>query len=116
MTVAYLAVTITTILANAGMAVADVARAGFVLGNSREVGVPTSWLPMLAVLKFLGAAGLALGLLGVPVLGIAAAAGLVAFFVCAIGAHVRARMFYNIAFPGGYLALAVASLVLALAR
>lgn len=116
MTVAYLAVTIATIVVNAGMAVAGFAKADFVVGNLRQVGAPTSWLPMLAVLKFLGAAGLTLGLLGVPVLGIAAAAGLVAFFVCAIGAHVRARMFYNIAFPGGYLALAVASLVLALAR
>lgn len=114
MTLAYIIVTIVTILANGGMAVADLANAGFVVGNSREVGVPASWLPTLTVLKVLGAAGLAVGLLGIGAIGVAAAAGLVGFFVVAVGAHVRAHVFYNIAFPGGYLALATASLVLAL--
>jgi hypothetical protein len=51
--------------------------------------------------------------LGVRFIGIAAAIGLVLFFIGAVAAHVRARVFYNIAFPGAFLALAVASLVLA---
>lgn len=113
---AYVAVTLVTIVANAGIAVADFARARFVLANSAEVSVPRSWLPFLATLKAAGAAGLLLGLLGVRFIGIAAAAGLVLFFIGAVAAHVRARVFYNIAFPGGFLALAVASLVLAVAR
>jgi hypothetical protein len=116
MTVAYLAVTTATIAVNVAIVVADLARSRFVLATSAEVGVPVSWLPGLATLKALGAAGLILGLLGVDPIGVAAAAGLVGFFVVAVGAHVRARVFYNIAFPGTYLALAVASLVLALAR
>ncbi|MGP4112129.1 DoxX family protein [Streptomyces sp. 4N509B] len=112
---AYVIVTVATIVANGGMAAADLSRAGFVLANSAEVGVPRSWLPWLAGLKAAGAAGLLLGLLGVRILGVAAAAGLVLFFVGAVAAHLRTRVFHNIAFPVGYLGLAVASLVLAVA-
>ncbi len=45
-----------------------------------------------------------------------AGAGLVLFFVGAVAAHIRARVYYNIAFPGGYLAMAAAALALAVAR
>jgi hypothetical protein len=110
---AYMIVTVAAIVADAGIAVADLVRARFVLANSAEVGVPESWLPGLAVLKAAGAAGLLIGLLGVRPLGIAAAAGLVLFFVGAVAAHVRARVFHNIAFPAGYLALNAATLALA---
>jgi hypothetical protein len=112
---AYVIITLITILANAGAAAADLARARFVLANSAEVGVPRSWLPSLGVLKGAGAAGLLLGLLAVRPLGIAAAAGLVLFFIGALAAHVRARVFHNIAFPGAYFALAIASVGLAVA-
>ncbi|MFI7430791.1 DoxX family protein [Micromonospora sp. NPDC049836] len=113
---AYLTVTVVTIVANAGIAAVDCARARFVLANSAEVGVPQSWLPFLATLKGAGAVGLLLGLLGARFIGLAAATGLVLFFVGAVAAHLRARVYHNIAFPGGYLLLAVASLVLAIAR
>lgn len=116
MSSAYVVVTVVTIMVNAGMAIADFAGAKFVLANSAEVGLPQSWLPLLATLKAAGAAGLALGLLGVEPIGIIAAIGLVLFFVGALAAHFRARVFHNIAFPGVYFALAVASLVLALAQ
>ncbi|WP_026120786.1 DoxX family protein [Nocardiopsis potens] len=109
-------VTAVTIAANAGIAIADFAKARFVLANSAEVGVPRSWLPLLGTLKAAGAAGLALGLLGFRFVGIAAATGLVLFFLGALAAHFRARVFHNIAFPGAYLALAAASLVLAAAH
>jgi hypothetical protein len=112
---AYLIITVITILANAWAAGADLARPRFILANMAEVGVPRSWLPPLAVLKGAGAAGLLLGLLGVRPLGIAAAIGLVLFFVGACTAHVRARVFHNIAVPGTYLALAVTSAALAIA-
>ncbi|MBB5913052.1 hypothetical protein BJY24_001919 [Nocardia transvalensis] len=59
--------------------------------------------------------GLLLGLLGMRPIGIAAAIGLVLFFAGALAAHVRARVFYNIAFPGAYFALAAGALVLGLA-
>ncbi|MEV6674477.1 DoxX family protein [Streptomyces sp. NPDC051162] len=116
MFLAYVVITSVTVLANAGMAMADFSRAGFVLTNSAEVALPPSWLPWLATLKAAGAAGLLLGLLGIRTVGVAAAVGLVLFFIGAVVAHVRARVHRNIAFPGGYLALAVASLLLAVAR
>jgi hypothetical protein len=37
----------------------------------------------------------------------------VAFFVVAIAFHVRARVFYNLAFPAAYLAMATLSLAFA---
>lgn len=115
MFIAYVVVTVITIVANAGSAFTDFSRARFVLASSAEVGISRSWIPMLATLKAAGAAGLLLGLLGVRFIGIATAAGLVLFFAGAIAIHVRARVFHNIAFPGGFFALAVASLALALA-
>ena len=41
---------------------------------------------------------------------LAAAAGLVVFFVGAVLTHLRAGVLYNIAFPGAYLCLSAASL------
>jgi hypothetical protein len=108
----YMAVAGLTILANAGAAAGDFAKADFVLKTADEVGVPRSTVPLLGALKGAGAVGLLLGLLGVPAIGTAAAAGLVAFFLGAISFHIRARVLYNIAFPGLFLALAVMSLVL----
>lgn len=109
-------VTAVTIAANTGIVAADLARAGFVLANSAEVGVPRSALPLLAFLKGAGAAGLLLGLLGLGLIGAAAATGLVAFYAGAVAVHVRARVFRTIAFPGAYLALAIASLAFAITR
>ncbi|MCS0638650.1 DoxX family protein [Streptomyces sp. LP05-1] len=115
MHLAQVIVTAVTIAANAGIAAADFAKAKSVLANSAEVQLPPSWLPWLATLKAAGAAGLLLGLLGLRPLGIAAATGLVLFYTGAVITHIRARVHHNIAFPGAYLALAVASLLLALA-
>jgi hypothetical protein len=112
---AYVIVAIVAILANAGVAVADLAQARFVLGNMAEVGVPRSWLVPLGLLKGAGAAGILIGLLGVRPLGIAAAIGLTLFFTGALAVHVRARVFHNVAVPGAYFMLAAASAVLAVA-
>jgi DoxX-like family len=112
----YLAIASTAIAANAGAAYADFSKAGFVLRNSDELGVASAWLPLLGTLKAAGAAGLLLGVLGVPAIGSMAAAGLVLFFVGAIVVHVRARVLYNVAFPGFFLALAAASLALSASR
>jgi DoxX-like protein len=110
--VLHVVVTCMTVVAVAGIAVADLARADFVMANSAEVGVAASALPVLAALKLAGAAGLVLGLFGIRPLAVAAAIGLVAFFVGAVVVHIRARVFYNVAFPCAYLAMAVASLAL----
>lgn len=116
MDLAYAVVTAVTIAMNGGMAVADLAKADFVLANSARVGVPASWARPLGTLKGAGAAGLLIGLLAVPALGIAAAIGLVLYFVGAMAVHIRTRVFANIAFPAVYLALAAATLALVLAR
>ncbi|MCK0093377.1 DoxX family protein [Rhodococcus sp. F64268] len=109
MTTVLFIATIVCITANAFVAAADYAEAGFVLANSAEVHVPVNALPTLATLKASGALGLAVGLLAVPWLGVAAGIGLVLFFVGAIVVHLRARVLYNIAFPGAFLLLAMTS-------
>ena len=113
---AYVAITVTTAIVTAGIAMADFVPAGFVLANSAKVGVPRSWLPALGAVKLAGAAGLVIGLLGLPALGIAAAVGLVLFFVGAVVTHLRAHVLYNIAFPGAYLCLSAATLALMVAH
>jgi hypothetical protein len=49
-------------------------------------------------------------LLGVPVIGVLAAAGLVLFYVGAVVAHVRVRVDWTISAPVAFLVLAVACL------
>lgn len=105
------AIVLITAAITAAIGVADFIPARFVLANSAQVGVPRSWLPMLGALKLAGAVGLAVGLLGLPVIGIAAGVGLVIFFIGAVVTHVRAGVLYNIAFPGGFLLLSAVSLV-----
>ncbi len=104
-----LAVTVGCVLANAAEVVAKAVRAQFVMQNSTEVGVAPKWIPYLAVIEGAGVAGLVAGLFGLESIGLAAAAGLVLFFVGAVAAHVRARVFHNIAFPAGFLVLALAA-------
>ncbi|MEU4740172.1 DoxX family protein [Actinosynnema sp. NPDC023658] len=113
MSTAHVVVTVLTILANAGVAAADLVKADFVLANAAAVDVPPSWVPVLGALKAAGAAGLLLGLLGAHVVGVAAAIGLVVFFAGAIVAHARAGVWHNVAVPGAFLALAATSLALA---
>ena len=55
----------------------------------KKLGVPTSWLPILGVLKAAGAIGLLCGL-AVPLIGVAAGVGLTLFFIGAIITHLRA--------------------------
>jgi hypothetical protein len=109
-------VTVITAVVTAAIAIPDFIPAGFVLANSAKVHVPRSWLPMLGTLKLAGAAGLLVGLVGPPAIGIAAATGLVLYFIGAVIAHLRARVLYNIAFPGAYLGLSAASLLLVAAK
>lgn len=116
MNTTFVAVTVTTAAVTAAIAVADLVPAKFVLANSAEVGVPRSWLPALAAAKLAGAAGLIVGLLGLRALGIAAAVGLVLFFVGAVITHLRARVLYNIAFPGAFLCLSAAALAMMVAH
>lgn len=57
-----------------------------------SVGVPLSMLPFLASCEIAGAAGLLVGFWYAP-LGIAAAIGVVLYFIGAVGVHLRKRDF-----------------------
>jgi hypothetical protein len=105
------AVLVTTIVLNAAIGLADLRKARFVLATSAAVDIPPSWLPLLGALKLAGAAGLLAGLFGVRPIGLAAAIGLILFFVGAIVAHVRARKITTGLAPLVFLALAVGSLL-----
>lgn len=74
------------------------------------MGPERKWNPGLAVLEVAGAAGLLLGLLGLPRFEAAASLGLVLFFTGAAAAHVRARVFHHLPFPAAFLRPAAAAL------
>ena len=97
---------------NAVVGVGGLMRAPFVVANSSQVRVPESWVPALGAAKLAGAAGLVVGLVGIRFVGVAAAIGLTLFFVCAVGRHVQTGVLRTIPFPGLFLSLAVASLVI----
>ncbi len=86
-------------------------RAKWVVEPMAEYGVPESWWPWLGTAKAAGAAGLVVGL-WVPVIGAAAAIGLVLYFLGAVITVIRARSYAHIAFPLMYMAPAVAALAL----
>ncbi len=109
---AYVVVTVLAAAANFFSATLDCVRYKQVLINMAKAGVPESWITMLGILKAAGALGLLVGF-GVPLIGTAAAVGLVLFFVAAIVTHLRARD-YSFGLAVVFLTLAVAALVLEL--
>jgi hypothetical protein len=110
---AYVVVTILAAAANAFSATLDFIQYKQVLINMAKAGVPESWITMLGTLKAAGALGLVVGI-RVPLIGTAAAIGLVLFFVAAIITHLRARD-YSFGLAVVFLLLVVAALVLRLA-
>ncbi|MER5883756.1 DoxX family protein [Streptomyces sp. NPDC001941] len=89
-------------------------RAPFVVEPLVAYGVPRAWWTPLGLLKLLGAAGLLAGL-AVPALGVAAAVGLILYFLGAVVTVLRARSYKTVAFPVLYLAPVAATLVVAFA-
>ena len=77
------------------------------------VGVPARYFPVLAALEIAGAVGIIAGLWVEP-LGVAAAIGLVAYFVGAVAGHLRVRDMKNVAMPLPPLVLSIAVLTLRL--
>ena len=114
---AHVVVTLAAIAATAFTGIAALVHFKPIIPGMARAGVPVSWLTFpIGTLKTAGALGLLIGLLGLPLIGIAAAIGLVAFFVCAVYTHLLARDYsaqFGLAI--GYLALSVAVLVLDLA-
>jgi len=112
----YAIITIAAIAANAGIATATFAHARFVDANFGEINVAACWIPAFATLQAAGAIGLLLGLVGIPVIGLAAAIGLVLFFLVAVATHLRSGAYRSLASPLFFLALAIATLVVTLMR
>lgn len=86
----YLVVTVLAAIAFACAAVLNFIRSKSVAETAERLGVPMSWQIPLGLLLGAGAVGLVTGFV-VPALGTAAACGLVLYFLCAAGAHIRAR-------------------------
>jgi hypothetical protein len=110
---AYIVVSLLTAAALIFSATADFIRYERVLANMNRAGVRQSWLTTLATLKAAGVIGILIGI-GVPLIGAAAAIGVILFFTGAIVTHIRAH-WYSFTYPAVYLLLAVATLVLGLA-
>ena len=113
MFIACVVVTLLAAAANIFSATLDFIRYKQVLINMAKAGVPESWITMLGVLKAAGALGLLMGI-GVSLVGIAAAVGLILFFIGAIITHLRARD-YSFGLAVVFLLLAVTALVLRVA-
>jgi hypothetical protein len=115
---AYLVVTLLAIAANTFSGIAALVHWRPILPGMIKAGVPETWLTFpIGTLKTAGAVGLLLGVLGVPLIGTAAAIGLIQFFVCATYTHVLARDYSSqFGLAIGFLALAVATLVLGMFR
>ena len=111
---AYIIATILTAAANIYAAIVDFRRPRWVLDNMTKWGGSHSWLFTLGVLKAVGALGLLVGI-DVPLIGLAAAVGLVLFFIGAIAVVRRVRWYSHLPWPAAYLLLGIGSLVLWLA-
>jgi hypothetical protein len=116
MTTAYVLVTLLAIAANTFSGIAALVHFRPILPGMARAGVPASWLTFpIGTLKTAGAVGLLLGLVGIPLIGTAAAIGLVLFFVCAVYTHIRVSDYgAQFGLANAFLLLAAAALVLGL--
>ena len=113
MRIAYVVVTAVVALANGYAALLNLVGAESVKTVADRVHVSQGWMIPFGTLLAAGATGLLLGL-AVPTLGIAAGVGLVVYFTCALGAHIRARD-TGVAGAIGFLTMAAAALSVDLA-
>jgi hypothetical protein len=113
MATAYIAVTILAASAYAYAAYMSFARHESVIAVAERVRVPQSWMLPLGCLLAAGALGLLVGF-AVPVIGTAAAACFVLYFLAAVGAHVRVHDSFGTA--AIFLLMAVAALSVGVAH
>ncbi|MFI6517807.1 DoxX family protein [Spirillospora sp. NPDC050679] len=114
MSTAYVTLTVTTITYSIFSAACDFVRYERVGVAMDRVGVPRSWMPYLGIPKTAAAIGLIIGF-RLPVIGIAAATGLVLFFAAAVTTHLRAHDHsFGLQYP--FLVLAAATMGLGLAE
>jgi hypothetical protein len=110
----YVVVIVLAALANGFAAALNFVGAASVKATADRLRVSRTWMIPFGLLLAAGAVGLVSGF-AVPVLGEAAAIGLVLYFVCALGAHVRAHD-RNIGGAVTFLVLAVAALIAEVGR
>jgi hypothetical protein len=113
MHIAYLTVTILAALANGYAASLNFVGAESVKVVADKVRVSRHWMIPLGTVLAAGAVGMLVGF-AVPALGIAAAIGLVAYFVCALVAHMRVGD-HGVGGAVSFLVLAAAALITSLA-
>ena len=110
----YVIVVAVVTVGNTFSATCDFLRYEQVAVGMRQVGVAEKWMPLLGVPKVLGALGVAIGI-AVPLIGIAAAGGLVLYFVGAIITHIRVwDISPSLGLATVFLTLSAAALVLRL--
>jgi uncharacterized membrane protein YphA (DoxX/SURF4 family) len=90
---------------------AKLAKNPAVMQSMTTVGVPEDRVWLLSIAEIAGAAGLVVGLFWWPI-GVAAALGVVLYFVGAVGAHIRVKDTANLIVPAVILVVAVAALAL----
>ena len=86
-----------------GDALASVRPPAFIRDCLEGVKLPRQWWWVLVVIKLLAVAGLVAGV-WIPGVGVAANVGVIVYFLCAAGAHARAR-FLGRAFLLNYLGM-----------
>jgi uncharacterized membrane protein YphA (DoxX/SURF4 family) len=101
---------------NIGSGIGAMVRLPVILPLMDGAGVPRSWLAFpIGTLKVLGGAGLLVGL-ALPPVGIAAAAGLVLYWTCAVHTHLLANFWpKETVLTFVFLGLAIGTLALDLA-
>ncbi len=109
MHIVYLAVTILAAAAYSYAACLNFVGADSVKVVADAVEVSQKWMVPFGTLLASGAIGLLVGL-AVPALGTAAAIGLVVYFICALGAHLRVRD-SQVGGAVSFLVLAIAALI-----
>jgi hypothetical protein len=110
----YVVVVVLAALANSVAAALNFVGAASVKATADRLRVSRTWMIPFGMLLAAGAVGLVSGF-AVPVLGEAAAIGLVLYFVCALAAHARAHD-RNIGGAVTFLVLAVAALIAEVGR
>ncbi len=113
---AYIALTVVAAIVYGYAAALNFTHNKSVADTAERLGIPSEWMVWLGALLAAGSIGLVVGF-AVPALGVAAACGLVLYFLCAAGAHIRARDTGLVSWVNWtvFFLLAVAALVVTLA-
>jgi hypothetical protein len=112
--IAYTVVAVVLGLGLAASGAAKIRKDERVVTGLTAAGVPLSWFVPLALLEFAGTVGLLIGI-GWRPLGIAAAVGVILYFIGALTFHVRAKDFKGMPTPAVLLIVGVLALVFGIA-